>query len=151
MWFQIRGNNNQQFFPIHRFPNFRLIFQKNNSLNYRNWISWTIRFLSEDKRKKKYGPVEYIHIQGKSHALYLLPLWQFYTWNDSRHPSKDVWILVSKVERILLFRSFFFFTKTRTADVNFRREGGGRRILDCTENNRKAEAKDRSEGRERRG
>lgn len=109
MWFQIRGNNNQQFFPIHRFPNFRLIFQKNNSLNYRNWISWTIRFLSEDKRKKKYGPVEYIHIQGKSHALYLLPLWQFYTWNDSRHPSKDVWILVSKVERILLFRSFFLF------------------------------------------
>lgn len=47
--------------------------------------------------------------------------------------------------------SFFFFTKTRTADVNFRREGGGRRILDCTENNRKAEAKDRSEGRGRRG
>lgn len=46
---------------------------------------------------------------------------------------------------------FFFFTKTRTADVNFRREGGGRRILDCTENNRKAEAKDRSEGRGRRG
>lgn len=88
--------------------------------------------------------MEYIHIQGKSHALYLPSLTILHVERPSI-PLERRMNIALKMERILLSPSPFFFTKSRIADENFREGEGGGKNFRLLGKQLKSRGKDRSE------